>query len=321
MIDVDEPSVTTTRDILEKLRYTYQEYHDVYYKEEALDECIKIADRKIHYRMFPDKAIDLMDEVASAKVIKHQNKKMHDLDVLEISKSDVLEFVSSALNIPIETLNENTIDKINRIEQQMKMDIIGQDEAIDKMMRCMARKECGFVDNTKPIASFMLYGDTCCGKTSMAMKFGELYDMNVIRLDMSEYMDDISISSLIGSNPGYVGYEEGGILTNAIKRNPFSVIIFDEFEKAHPLVYNLLLQILDDGRLSDNKGDVYSFKNSIIILTSNVGSNANNMEFGLIKYEERDEKDHNELKSYFLPEFLNRFDHLIKFKKIEQKKL
>jgi ATP-dependent Clp protease ATP-binding subunit ClpA len=317
-IMVDEPNIIETREILESLKNVYQKYHKCFYDKEALDACVDISNKYIHYRNFPDKAIDLMDEVGSFNSIKNVNMNEFDKRTT-ITKQHVLEFVSTYLKIPIESITQSSLNKIEKLEMFMKSSIIGQDTAIDSLCRTLMRKECGLYAEKKPIASFLFYGQSACGKTSLAKIIGNHYYKSLKILDMSEYMETFSLSKLIGSPPGYVGYEEGGGLTNFVKKNPYSVIIFDEIEKAHPKIFNILLQILEDGRLTDNMGNTIRFNNCIIILTSNAASEPKKT-IGFIDDPIQD-GDHNDLKEYFNPEFLNRFDNIIKFNPITKENI
>ena len=314
-IYVEEPSNSETKEILKSVKYVYEKYHDCVYMDDALDTCVDLSDKYIHYRNFPDKAIDLVDELGSYTAgLKHKTI---------VTKEDVLDFVSTFLGIPRESMTQNSMEKIINIEKLLKGSIIGQDDAIDLVCRTLMRKECGLYDEKRPIASFLFFGDSSTGKTTIAKMLGELYCQNTIKLDMSEYMEKHTVSKLIGSPPGYVGYDEGGKLTNAVKRKPHSLIIFDEIEKAHPDIANIMLQMLEDGIVTDSNGNTVNFNQCIIILTSNLGSSVNKTNIGFMKeeFEEHDSASYEELKSYFRPEMLNRVDNIVNFKALDKAQL
>lgn len=322
-IEIIEPNADETIQILHSIKHYYEEYHKCKYTDEAIEECASIANRYIHYRNFPDKAIDLLDELGSHNVmINAQNHiKSH-----KISSKDVIEFVNKYLKINVEKTDTSSSDKINNLRQKMFSKIKGQDNAIKLLTNCLLRNECSLRNYNRPIASFMFYGKSGTGKSELAKILGTEYYDSMIKLDMSEYMDSYSISSLIGSPPGYVGYNEGGILTNAIKKNPYTIVLFDEIEKAHPKVFNLLLQIMEDGILHDNQGKNYNFSNAIIIMTSNAGHTESNKNIGFqidSYYDPYDNSNttHDSLKSYFRPEFLNRIDEIIKFNELSDETL
>ena len=244
----------------------------------------------------------------------------HDTSMLkeEITEEEISQIVSKWTGIPVTRLVEGEREKLLRLEEELKMRVIGQEEATEAVANAVIRARAGLKDENKPIGSFIFLGPTGVGKTELAKTLARnLFDSedNIIRIDMSEYMEKHAVSRLVGPPPGYIGYEEGGQLTEAVRRQPYSVILFDEIEKAHEDVFNMFLQILDDGRLTDNKGKTVNFKNTIIIMTSNIGSNylLENNENGEISKEARDAVM-NEMKLRFKPEFLNRVDDIIMFK-------
>lgn len=323
-IEIKEPNAEETIEILNNIKHYYEDFHKCIFDYTAIVECVIIAEKYIHYRNFPDKAIDLLDEVGShnamliAQNIKTKTEKVY--------KEDVITFAIEHLQIKVEQMNESTTCKIKNIKEQMESKILGQNNAIKLLTNCLLRKECSIHNNKRPIATFLFYGKSGTGKSELAKILGTKYYDSFIRLDMSEYMESYSISSLIGSPPGYIGYDEAGILTNAIKRNPYTIILFDEIEKAHPNLYNLLLQIMEDGILHDNQGKKYNFSNAIIIMTSNAGytESSNNLGFQLnTDYDPYDNSNtaHDSLKSYFRPEFLNRIDEIIKFNELSDESL
>jgi len=246
------------------------------------------------------------------KIDEYQAKSKDDHLLSEsVTEEDIAEVVSKWTNIPISKLMQGEREKILNLSNELKNRVIGQDEAVELISDAIIRQRAGIKDETKPIGSFLFLGPTGVGKTELAKALAEaLFDSesHIIRLDMSEYMEQYSVSKLIGSAPGYVGYEEGGQLTEKVRRSPYSIVLFDEIEKAHPDVFNILLQILDDGRLTDSQGRTIDFKNTIIIMTSNLGSN-----ILLSDDANKDEEIDRLLKSTFKPEFLNRIDEIIKF--------
>lgn len=311
-IEIDEPSVETSLRMVTAIKKVYEEYHKCTITDSALKSSVELADKYMPYRKFPDKAIDLIDEACSTVVLKSFRTES---DVRVVDDDDIIDVVSKMNNIEIEDIREDTYTKLTRLEKNLRDNIIGQDGAVNAIMKTIKRYTCGLYGTKRPICSMMFLGPTGVGKTEISKLMSEDFfgkTSKLLRFDMSEYMDEMSISSLIGSPPGYVGYNEGGKLTNAIKRNPCSVVLFDEVEKAHPDVLNLLLQILEDGILTDNNKRTYSFRNSIIIMTSNVGSSSyiNQRSFGFISESKSISPD---LTDYFKPEFINRIDDIVFF--------
>lgn len=241
----------------------------------------------------------------------------------EVTEEEIAEVVSKWTGVPVNKLVESERDKLLRLDEVLHQRVIGQDEAVEAISESILRARSGLKDENRPIGSFIFLGPTGVGKTELAKALTEaMFDneKNIVRIDMSEYMEKYSVSRLIGAAPGYIGYEEGGQLTEAVRRKPYSVVLFDEIEKAHPDVFNILLQVLDDGRLTDNQGRTVNFKNTIIIMTSNIGSHyllEGIDENGNITEEARSLVD-NELKHSFRPEFLNRIDDIVFFKPLQK---
>ena len=236
-----------------------------------------------------------------------------------VSEEEIAKIVSRWTGIPVAKLTESERNKTLHLDRELHHRVIGQDEGVNKVTEAILRSKAGIKDPTKPIGSFLFLGPTGFGKTELAKSLSECLfdnDQNMVRIDMSEYMEKYSVSRLIGAPPGYVGYEEGGQLTEAVRRKPYSVVLFDEIEKAHPDVFNILLQVLDDGRITDSTGRTVDFKNTILILTSNLGSEY--LLEGIQNNGEIDEKAvemvNQELRAHFRPEFLNRLDEIIMFK-------
>jgi len=310
-IKILPPNVEETEKILLGLKPNYELHHKLEISDEAIHLCAYLSDRYLTESFLPDKAVDTMDEACSlAKLYKNRDI------VLE---EDITDVISSKTGIPINKLTASEKDKLLNMSNTINEKIIGQSEPIKRITNAIIRSRTGIVKREKPIASFLFVGPTGVGKTYLAKTLTDvLFDdeKNLIRLDMSEYMEKHSISKLLGSPPGYVGYEEGGQLTEAIRKQPYSVILFDEIEKANVEVINVLLQLLDEGRLTDSKGRNVNFKNCIVIATSNIGSTTilsdenaqKNISTNLI------DKIDEELKKELRPEFINRFDDILVFK-------
>ena len=379
-VQVDEPSVEDTVEILRGLRDKYEAHHKVVITDEAIIAAATLSDRYITDRYLPDKAIDLIDEAASrarlnsyntpaavkeledklkrlnqekTKAAKDENysqaqKLVEEINAVQqeinaakkdwkggtqtnapsIDSNEVADIVSSWTGVPVTKLTEQESEKLLHLEDNLHKRIIGQDEAVSAVARAIRRARAGLSEPNKPIGSFIFVGPTGVGKTDLAKALAECMfgdEKLMVRLDMSEYMEKHTVSKLIGAPPGYVGYDDnnGGQLTEKIRRKPYSVVLFDEIEKAHPDVFNILLQILDDGRLTDSKGRVINFKNTIIIMTSNVGASQikKMSNFGFRSEEDDGYVDMREnimdaLREQFKPEFLNRLDDIIIFRKL-----
>lgn len=268
-ITVERTDIPHSISILERLKTNYEKHHNVIYTDEAVEACVRMSERYITDRCLPDKAIDAMDEAGSMVRLKNPKKTGY------VTAEDVAEIISKMTGIPSGKIAENEGSRLIRMHDQLQKRIIGQDEAIDKVVRAIQRNRAGIKDPGRPIGTFLFFGPTGVGKTQLAKSLAEyLFDSedNMIRLDMSEYMEKFNVSRLIGAPPGYVGFEEGGQLSERVRRKPYCVVLLDEIEKAHPDVFNLLLQIMDEGRLTDSTGRTISFRNTIVIMTSNVGS-------------------------------------------------
>ncbi len=302
-------------------------------KEEELKKISKEKEEAIISQMF-EKAATLRDEEKKLKEeIDDENKKWKKEESskeVKITEDDICEVISSWTNIPVSRLNIDEKEKLKKLEENLKQRVIGQDEAVEHLAKAIKRARLGIKDEKRPIGSFIFLGPTGVGKTELTKSLAEnlFGDENaMIRFDMSEYMEPHSVSKLIGAPPGYVGYEEGGKLTEQVRRKPYSIILFDEIEKAHPDVFNMLLQILDDGRLTDSTGRTVNFKNTVIIMTSNAGARniVENHSIGFASkedskkdYENTKEQVMDELKKLFKPEFLNRVDDIIVFNKLDE---
>ncbi len=268
-IVVEHTDIPHSISILDRLKTNYEKHHNVIYTDEAIEACVRMSDRYITDRCLPDKAIDAMDEAGSMVRLKNPKRTGR------VTAEDVASIISKMTGIPSGRIAEGEGSKLMKMKSKLQGRIIGQDEAIDKVVRAIRRNRAGIKDPGKPIGTFLFFGPTGVGKTQLAKALAEyLFDSeeNMIRLDMSEYMEKFNVSRLIGAPPGYVGFEEGGQLSERVRRKPYCVVLLDEIEKAHPDVFNVLLQVMDEGRLTDSNGRTISFRNTIVIMTSNVGS-------------------------------------------------
>lgn len=268
-IVVEHTDIPQSISILDRLKTNYEKHHNVIYTDGAIEACVRMSDRYITDRCLPDKAIDAMDEAGSMVRLKNPDKTGY------VTADDVATVISKMTGIPSGKIAESEGIRLVKMRKKLQSAIIGQDEAIDKVVRAIQRNRAGIKDPGKPIGTFIFFGPTGVGKTQLAKSLAEyLFDSedNMVRLDMSEYMEKFNVSRLIGAPPGYVGFEEGGQLSERVRRKPYCVVLLDEIEKAHPDVFNLLLQVMDEGRLTDSNGRTVSFRNTIVIMTSNVGS-------------------------------------------------
>ncbi len=305
-IDVKEPSEEDTVRILKGLKSKYEEFHNVRYSEEALKSAVTLAKKYLREKFLPDSAIDLIDE-AGAK-FKLRGKKL-------ITKSDIEGIVAKIANIPKQSASNNEIEKLKNLENNLKSKVFGQDEAIKELTKVIKRKKAGLTREDKPIGSFLFVGPTGVGKTEIAKQLANILGINFIRFDMSEYQEKHSVAKLIGSPPGYVGYEKGGLLTEAIRKQPYSVLLLDEIEKAHPDIVQILLQVMDNASLTDNDGRVADFRNTVLIMTSNLGVGEGNNPGFLQEFAEFKEEA---IDRFFAPEFLNRLDSIVRFKPLRE---
>ncbi len=375
-----------TLQILQNLKGRYEEHHNVVYTQEALEACVRLTERYISDRAFPDKAIDAMDEAGSrlhimnipvSKEVEFMERQMSQLEALKqtavkaenfqmaseyrdqqktlaqaleqkkkeweatlkderqtVSEEDVARVIAMITGIPVQRIGQEENSRLRNLGKTLQSEVVGQDEAISKLVRAIQRSRIGLKDPTKPIGTFMFVGPTGVGKTYLTKKLAEeLFgsEKNLIRIDMSEYGEKHTVSRMVGAPPGYVGYEEGGQLTERVRRQPYSIVLLDEIEKAHPDVFNILLQVMDEGRLTDGNGVTIDFRNTVVIMTSNSGTRQLK-EFGQgIGFASG--SDHTQDKEYargvikksitkqFAPEFLNRLDDIIYFDQLSEESI
>ncbi len=305
-IDIKEPSIEDTVKILEGLKPKYEEFHGVRYSKEAIKAAAILAKKYLREKFLPDSAIDLIDE-AGAK-FKIRGKKL-------ITKSDIEGIVANIANIPKESASQNEVEKLRNLEENLKSKVFGQEKAIKELVKVIKRKKAGLTREDKPIGSFLFVGPTGVGKTEIAKQLANILGINFLRFDMSEYQEKHSVAKLIGSPPGYVGYEKGGLLTEAIRKQPHTVLLLDEIEKAHPDIVQILLQVMDNATLTDNDGRKADFRNVVLIMTSNLGvGEGQNLGFMQEFSEFKEEAIHR----FFAPEFLNRLDAIVRFKPLSK---
>jgi ATP-dependent Clp protease ATP-binding subunit ClpC len=363
LVRVEEPSREETGNILNSLVSNYSDFHNVEYTQESIEESISLSSKYINDRKLPDKAIDLLDQAGSSVKIKHFKKpkeaknmervmsddsidvdsknivfqkykkvisKWSDSTLKKLPKvtgQDIKKIISSNFGVPMDVLNESQNKKLSFLSSKLNKNIVGQSEAIEKICNSLYRSQAGLKDPHRPISSFLFLGKTGLGKTLTAKSLSINYfggENNLIYFDMSEFSSEVSVSKLTGAAPGYVGYEKGGELTEKVKRNPYSVLLFDEIEKANPTTLQSLLQILEEGRLTDNSGEETSFKNCVIILTSNIGAfvvdKQSTVGFGQNETK-KNSKILDEAKKILSPEFINRLDAIVVFNNFSENDL
>ena len=312
-----------TMSILERMCPRYEQYHGVIYGADALEACVGMSERYITDRCLPDKALDIMDEAGSRQRLRGERA---------VRREDVAEVVSKMTGIPVSSVARSERERLRKMASQIERRIVGQDEAVSGVVRAIRRNRAGIKDPARPVGTFLFVGPTGVGKTQLAKTIAEyLFDSedNIVRIDMSEYSEKFNVSRLIGAPPGYVGYEEGGQLSEKVRRKPYCVVLLDEIEKAHPDVYNLLLQVLDDGRLTDSDGFTVDFRNTILIMTSNVGTRELSeygkgvgfMTAGKNVSENRRSVLDKALKRTFPPEFINRIDEVVYFESLSEESI
>lgn len=312
-IDVVEPSVDETFEILKGLKSRYEEFHEVKYSSKALRTAAELSGRYINDRYLPDKAIDVIDEAGASHRVKNSTKKKN-----SISVKDIEAIVAKIARIPEKSVSATDMDKLKTLSRDLQMMVFGQDDAIDALSAAIKMSRSGLGPDEKPIGSFMFAGPTGVGKTEVTRQLASVLGIELIRFDMSEYMERHTVSRLIGAPPGYVGYDQGGLLTDAVIQTPHAVVLLDEIEKAHPDVFNLLLQVMDHGTLTDNNGRKADFRNVILIMTTNAGAESISRSTMGFTVQDNSEDGMEALNKVFTPEFRNRMDAIISFKPLDK---
>ncbi|MBX9870091.1 MAG: ATP-dependent Clp protease ATP-binding subunit ClpA [Burkholderiaceae bacterium] len=312
-IDVNEPTVEQTVQILRGLKSKFEEHHNVKYSASALTTAAELSARFINDRHLPDKAIDVIDEAGAAQRILPKSKQKK-----TIGKADIEDIIAKIARIPPQSVNQDDRSKLQTIDRDLKNVVFGQDPAIEALASAIKMARAGLGKTDKPIGSFLFSGPTGVGKTEVAKQLAFTLGIELIRFDMSEYMERHAVSRLIGAPPGYVGFDQGGLLTEAINKKPHSVLLLDEIEKAHPDVFNILLQVMDHGTLTDNNGRKADFRNVIIIMTTNAG--AESLQKRSIGFNNSKEAGDEmaDIKRMFTPEFRNRLDAIISFRALDE---
>lgn len=311
-VDVNEPSRDDTVKILMGLKKPYEEYHNIVFTDEAVQAAVDLSIRYIHDRKLPDKAIDVIDEAGAAERLKHPDNRVTHIDVREVEN-----IVSKIARIPPKTISQDDKESLRSLERDLKTMVFGQDQAIVALVDTIKLARAGLREPEKPIGSYVFSGPTGVGKTEVARQLAKTMGIELKRFDMSEYMEKHTVSRLIGSPPGYVGSEQGGQLTDAVDQHPHCLILLDEIEKAHPDIFNLLLQVMDYGKLTDNGGKVVDFRNTILIMTTNAGAaDLAKAPLGFAAGATRSGEDVEALNKLFTPEFRNRLDAIIPFKNL-----
>ena len=302
-IDIDEPSYDDSFLILKGIRPKYEEHHKVKFTDKSLRSAVELSKKFITDRFLPDVAIDLMDEAGASF---HLQKKKRST----VTPHDIEKIISKMTGVPSSRISENDTAKLKTLEADIKAMVIGQDKAVELVSQAIKRSRAGLNPADRPIASFLFSGPTGVGKTELAKSLAETLGVHFERFDMSEYMEKHALSRLVGAPPGYVGYEQGGLLTEAARKHPYMILLLDEIEKAHPDLINILLQVMDHGVLTDNNGYKAGFKNVVVIMTSNVGASSRSV----MGFNSDDDLSRNEaLKDFFTPEFRNRLDAVVEF--------
>ncbi len=311
-IDVVEPSIEDTVLILKGLKSRFEEHHGLKYTQEALRLAVELSARYITDRHLPDKAIDVIDEAGARQRLFVSGERKDLIDIAEIE-----EIVAKIARVPAQSVSSNDIDKLSNLEKNLKMLVFGQDEAISELASAIKLSRAGLRDTTKTIGSFLFSGPTGVGKTEVTRQLAKVLGIELIRFDMSEYMERHTVSRLIGAPPGYVGFDQGGLLTEEVTKHPHAVLLLDELEKAHPDVFNLLLQVMDHGTLTDNNGRKADFRNIILIMTTNAGAEESSRASIGFTHQNHSSDSLKVIERGFSPEFRNRLDAIVQFKPLD----
>jgi len=307
-IDVNEPTIEDSVKILRGLKLNYEKHHKVRYTEEAIRAAVELSAKYIHDRKLPDKAIDVIDEVGASRMLLPENKRRK-----TVTLKDVEEIVAKIARIPPKSVSADDKETLKNLERDLKSMVFGQDKAIEALAAAIKLARAGLREPEKPIGNYLFSGPTGVGKTEVARQLASTMGIELIRFDMSEYMERHSVSRLIGAPPGYVGFDQGGMLTDAIDQHPHCVLLLDEIEKAHPDLFNILLQVMDHGKLTDHNGKTVDFRNVVLIMTTNAGASDMAKEAIGFGREVRQGEDDDAIKRLFTPEFRNRLDATITF--------
>jgi ATP-dependent Clp protease ATP-binding subunit ClpA len=307
-IDINEPTVDDAIAILKGLKPYFEDYHRLKYTNEAIEAAVQLSSRYIHDRKLPDKAIDVIDESGAAQMLVAENKRKKTIGIKEIETT-----IATMARIPPKSVSKDDAEVLKHLEQTLKRVVFGQDKAIESLSASIKLARAGLREPEKPIGCYLFSGPTGVGKTEVAKQLAASLGVELLRFDMSEYMERHTVSRLIGAPPGYVGFDQGGLLTDGVDQHPHCVVLLDEIEKAHPDLYNVLLQIMDHGRLTDHNGKQVNFRNVILIMTTNAGAaDLARQAFGFTR-NKREGDDHEAINRQFAPEFRNRLDAIVSF--------
>ena len=310
-IDIEEPSISDACGILRGLQSRYEEHHQITYSKPAIQATVELADRYLNDRFLPDKAIDVMDEVGASFRLAGKTGKT-------VNVRDIEHIISKIARVPVTTKDGNDLKELHNLEDSLKSTIFGQDDAVNGLVKAVKRSRAGLSNPQSPTGSFLFAGPTGVGKTEVARQLAASMHVNFERFDMSEYMEKHAVARLIGAPPGYIGFEQGGLLTDAIRKHPYTVLLLDEIEKAHPDVFSILLQVMDHSTLTDNSGRRADFRNVILIMTTNAGAREmSERPIGFLG--DSSGKEQKAMKNLFSPEFRNRLDSIITFSTLEPK--
>ncbi|MGR9072706.1 MAG: ATP-dependent Clp protease ATP-binding subunit ClpA [Gammaproteobacteria bacterium] len=313
-IDITEPSVAETFEILKGLKSRFEEHHDIKYSEDALRQAAELSERYINDRHLPDKAIDVIDEAGAKQRLLPAERRKRLIDI-----PDIEEIVSKIARVPVKSISSTDMQKLADLEKNLKLLVFGQDEAISALSSSIKLSRAGLRDSMKTVGAFLFSGPTGVGKTEVTRQLAKVLGIELIRFDMSEYMERHTVSRLIGAPPGYVGYDQGGLLTEEVNKHPHAVLLLDELEKAHPDVFNLLLQVMDHGTLTDNNGRKADFRNIILVMTTNAGAEEGARASIGFTQQEHSGDSLKVVEKTFSPEFRNRLDAIIQFKPLDIK--
>lgn len=315
-IDIAEPSVADAIQILKGLKPEYEQFHDVKYTNAAIEAAVELSNRYINERRLPDKAIDVIDEAGASQKLLPVSKRKKTVGVKQVEN-----IVAKMARIPTKSVSVSDVEKLKHLERNLKMTIFGQDTAVEAVANAIKMSRSGLGNEDKPIGAFLFAGPTGVGKTELSRQLSFALGIEMIRFDMSEYMEAHTVSRLIGAPPGYVGYDQGGLLTEAINQAPHSVLLLDEIEKAHPDVFNLLLQVMDHGTLTDNNGRQADFRNVILIMTTNAGADRTSRASVGFTAQDHSHDDTEVINRTFTPEFRNRLDAIVHFDALSEQQI